>query len=293
MNWIWHSLQITLPDDWEMLQYSKNPEQGQCVFADRYQFRFEINWTRVHTKPDLGRLVSDYAASILENKLPEPRRNQSGSWQGLSTCENGHVITRYANYLAEASLLIEASFIYPAEQASDKMGEERILSSIKTVTTAQANYQPWKAFGLDFQVDKGLKLSHCAISCGYAEMSFSDTKQHTVHTFTRRGLLQFWLNEDIDTWLEKTIPNDFKLVSKSHIQKHGHDICNITCRPSSHTVWSDLIYGQRCLSIAAYISPKDGRLYTVSDLHRQKKSTSAIPVLNCPCGFSFSPGGEQ
>ncbi len=42
--WIWRGLCMKVPDDWEMLQFETNTGKGGCAFADRYQFRFEVDW---------------------------------------------------------------------------------------------------------------------------------------------------------------------------------------------------------------------------------------------------------
>ena len=56
-TWIWRNFGVGVPDDWEMLQFSKDPKSGGCLFADRYTFRLEINWRRTAGEPDLRRIL--------------------------------------------------------------------------------------------------------------------------------------------------------------------------------------------------------------------------------------------
>ena len=286
-------MHLTLPDDWEMLQYSKNPVQGRCAFADRYQFRFEMNWSDVQSPPDMERLLSDYAASIEEARQPKPSPLQSGAWHGLSMMtENGCCVTGYCRYFSEISQLLEICFIYPSGQPRDGSAEDKILSSVHPVITQADACQPWRAFGLDWCVSPELSLSRCTVSCGLAELSFCSQNLRATQTFSRRGLLSLWLKEPMEQWIKKTIPKDFTVISAKQRQHHGHDICDLLCAPSSFA-WTDLLFGKRLLAVSAFLCPQEGRLYAVTDLHRGKKTHPTAPRLSCSCGISVSPGGAQ
>lgn len=290
MDWIWNKIHLTLPDDWEMLQYSKNPGQGRCAFADRYQFRFEMNWSSVPSSPDMERLLSDYAASIEEAKQPKPASLQSAGWRGLAmVTENGCCVTGYCRYFSELSQLIEICFVYPSGQPRDGSAEDRILSTVHPVLTPENACQSWRAFGLDWCVSPGLSLSRCTVSCGLAELSFSSQNLRATQTFSRRGLLSLWLKEPLEHWIRKTIPKDFKVISAKQRQTQEHDICDILCAPSSFA-WTDLLFGKRLLAVSAFLCPHEGRLYAVTDLHRARKNPPPAPRLSCSCGISVSPG---
>ena len=46
-TWVWRHLEVRVPADWELLQFSKTPAEGRCAFADRHGFRLELSWRTV------------------------------------------------------------------------------------------------------------------------------------------------------------------------------------------------------------------------------------------------------
>ncbi len=90
--WVWRNFRMKLPDDWEMLSFSRKSAAGSCAFADRYGYRAELSWKEFNCgpgeRPDVKRLMSDYCAKLIsEDQMPDARPWQVGSWRGLV----GHV----------------------------------------------------------------------------------------------------------------------------------------------------------------------------------------------------------
>jgi len=71
-KWIWRNITLTVPTDWEMLQFSRSAETGRCAFAGRYQFRLGLDWRVVPGPPDFGRMTSDYRARLREKGMELP-----------------------------------------------------------------------------------------------------------------------------------------------------------------------------------------------------------------------------
>ena len=82
--WVWRNFGIEVPEDWEMLQFSKKADAGNVAFADRYRFRLELSWRVLRAAPDLERMMSDYCAKL---KLEDPEgvasRVKAAGWPGI------------------------------------------------------------------------------------------------------------------------------------------------------------------------------------------------------------------
>ena len=83
-EFIWRNFEVRTPDGWEMLQFSKDPMNGGCLFADRYMFRLEINWRRTGGEPDLERILSDYMGKLKDGKrIRDERYVNASEWPGI------------------------------------------------------------------------------------------------------------------------------------------------------------------------------------------------------------------
>ena len=84
-EWIWREFRCVLPADWEMLQFSRHGDRGRCAFADRYLFRFELDWRVVPAEPEMARMMSDYRAKLTtDGSLTEPNNVQLPGWHGVT-----------------------------------------------------------------------------------------------------------------------------------------------------------------------------------------------------------------
>ena len=97
--WVWRYFRLELPDDWEMLQFSRNPHAGRCAFADRYQFRLEISWQALSGPPNMDRLVSDYLSKLkLDGTMPDAVRLDRPPWVGLRGHQGGILTSRFSRH---------------------------------------------------------------------------------------------------------------------------------------------------------------------------------------------------
>ena len=129
-SWVWRQLHVEVPEEWELLQFSRNPQTGRCAFADRYQFRFEVSWREVPGAPDFQRLLSDYRSRLEEDGLSAVRPLQGGVWQGVAgVLPDGRTTCRYGAYLAPVQCLVEAVFLWP--KARHEPLETAVLASLR------------------------------------------------------------------------------------------------------------------------------------------------------------------
>ncbi|MBQ7652292.1 MAG: hypothetical protein IJS15_15135 [Victivallales bacterium] len=280
MKWIWNRIGMMLPDGWEMLQFSRNPSQGRCVFADRYQFRLELDWMTVSVPPDMERMSSDYTARLKENGLQSVEKVSHHPWSGAYGLEHGRPVSRYGAYFPDGPYLLEAVFIGESGDKPNHAAECRILDSFKV--NPESATSRWCAFGMDWYTS-ATDFALCYVAPGLAEASFTDGKKHISQTFSRRGMLKTWLKKPVTEWLASTVPSEYKTVSLEHESTDGHDVWTLVAR-RRHAVLSDWIHGRRHIKASAWICPRDGRLYAMSTLAHCDGRQFPPASLGC-CGF--------
>ena len=280
MKWIWNRIGMRLPDEWEMLQFSRNPSVGRCVFADRYQFRLELDWMSVSSPPDMERMSSDYMAKLQEDGLQYVEKIAHHPWSGAFGMEHGRPVSRYGAYFSDGPFILEAVFIGEKGGRPDFAAEGRILDSFKVLP--QSATSQWCAFGMEWNTSAATFAS-CYVAPGLAETIFTDGKKRASQTFARRGLLKPWLKTPVQDWLTTIVPPEYKTLSVEHSSREGHDVWTLLAK-RRHGVLSDWLHGRRHIKASAWICPKDGRLYSTSTLAHCDGEHFPPASLGC-CGF--------
>lgn len=279
-TWLWNGIEFSLPNDWEMLQFTRNPELGRCAFADRYQFRFELDWMLVSAAPDMERMASDYVAKLQEDGLEDVVKSGHGQWLGATGKEKGMPISRYGAFLPGRSYVLEAVFIWDKAQKASASFEGRILDSIKTNPPQKDACQPWQAFGMKWTNADGMEFSQCQVAPGLAEATFNNRKLRRIQRFARRGLLDCWMKTTVQDWLEQQIPKEYKVMEMTNSTENGHEIWQLQAQRSPSTM-PDWLHGRRTISAAAWICPEDGRLYFIANHAHKGKAEWPEATLSC------------
>lgn len=241
-----------------MLQFSTEYPQGRCAFADRYQFRFEMNWSMVKGEPDYDRMISDYISKLEgEKKLTDAERVKKSGWFGFCGVMQGDRTSRFGRYVASIGCLIECVFIWPEERNPDL--EADVLASLEAMPAETNGVQRWRAFGLDMALPAIAALEGCTAQPARAQFSFSNPKTGSEWSFERLGMTSAWLKSDIETWLRGHLDKSVKELRITHSSRHGCDVVRAegTYKPAG----LHLKRGQ--LSAEAWLCPEDGRLYYV------------------------------
>jgi len=260
-RWIWRQLRVELPEDWELLQFSRSPETGRCAFADRYQYRFEISWLRVPGPPDFERVLTDYRARLEEDGLTGTRRLQTAGWHGVSgLLPDQRTTCRYGTHVPALGFMVEAVFLWP--KARHEPTEMEVLHSFRAEPPSAAGQVRWQAFGLDLLAGAGDVLEACRADPGFHELRFSTARRRNWERFSRRGLLAAWMREPVAQWQRRQAPRAYRVLDDREEERCGHAVAILRCQ-RRHPLLADLLYGRRHVAAAAWICPRDGRLYQV------------------------------
>jgi hypothetical protein len=261
-RWIWRQLRVELPEDWELLQFSRSPETGRCAFADRYQFRFEMSWRQVPGPPDQERMLADYRSRLEEDGLTDTRRIRCGDWQGVSgVLPDGRTTCRYGGHFAPLGCIVEAVFLWP--KLRHEPTEVKVLGAFRPECANPLGQVRWQAFGMDLLTDADGVLEGCRADPGFQEFRFSSCRRRLWARCSRRGLLASWLQEPVAQWQRRQVPRGYGLLLDTQRDLHGHSIARVRSE-RRRPLLPDLLYGRREVTAAAWVCPRDGRLYQVT-----------------------------
>lgn len=259
--WIWRNIRIALPDDWEMLQYSRERAQGKCAFADRYQFRLELNWKEFSGPPDFKRMLSDYGSKLTQEKgLKNLQQFKVGQWQGVGGELDDCWTTRYGAWMKREKMVVEIVFIWP--QIRDVELEKEVLRSAGEETLKHEEFQRWKTFGMELFASSDYALSECKIEPGVESMTFTDpANPDRLENFERRGMVKDWLEASVSEWLRVQFPENLHVHYQNSYLTGEREIERIA---GTHHAKRIGRFGTKELHFegAAWICPKDGRLYS-------------------------------
>jgi hypothetical protein len=265
-NFVWRHFSFNLPDDWEMLQFSRKFDLGKCVFADRYQFRFEFNWRKVDGAPDFNRLISDYTSKLTEDKKITDLKlvnitGNGSTWYGFEGYIDSVYTTRYGRFFAKESCLIETVFLWPDNKKNPGIEKDVLLSFNED--TEHDGSRKWKCYGMDMSVSNGLLLEHCKIDPVYTKMVFESPVRE--EKFERAGMLSTWLKTGVKEWLTSKIPKTVTVQTTNSVDIHGHKIESMAGY-MHRDVLDKVIRRKTHYETVAWTCPHDGRLYNYTSI---------------------------
>lgn len=257
--WIWRDIRLPLPEDWEMLQFSKDPHFGRCTFADRHNYRVELSWRVVDGPPDFKRMISDCIARLREEGSRTAHRLAHGQWRGLGNEADGVTTTRFTRFFKKSSRLVELVFIWaPARNARL---ERDILDGVSEEPEHARGLRRWRAFGMDLLVSGGLELEACSVQPANVDMRFADEKGRAVERFARRGMVKLWLSRPLGEWLARWVPEEVKTISTGTVELAGHRVERLSGEVPAPGL-SRVVRRRPRFDAAAWMCPVDGRLYS-------------------------------
>ena len=276
---VWRNLRLQVPDDWEMLQYSRSFGAGRCAFADRWEFRLELCWRQTGGAPDLGRVMSDYEAALREDGLRTPQREAAGEWRGVRGEQEGVETARWGRYFAGEKCLVEVVVRWPAGREARL--EESILASVAEEAPQADGSRRWRAFGMELLAAPGLALTECSAQPACAEMVFGNRSGSAVERFSRRGMVGEWLKVPVEAWLQTWVGDaGARAVESRRLDAGEH---RVQCR-RGEAVGRGLVgrlLRRRFCEAAAWLCPGDGRLYAYSRVAPARPAGAARVPLRC------------
>ncbi len=258
-TFIWRQYRFELPDDWEMLQFSRNPESGRCAFADRRQFRFELNWRTVPGTPDFERVLRDYQSRLEEDGMEGVSRLEFPKWHGVRGMQGRRLTTRHGRFFAENQSLVEVVFIWPKDW--DKALERRILDSFQ-FQPSQDGFVRWCAFGMDLRASHTHQLWETNAQPTSTTLRFTAQKGYREQRFARFAMPEEWLATTPGQWLHTQLPKGYRIDQETRHERNGHDIFSLKGLRFPPRV-SDLFRGRRAIKASAWICPETKRLYSL------------------------------
>ena len=272
--WVWRDFRVDLPDDWEMLQFSRDAGVGRCAFADRYRFRLEFSW-RSGLKPGLERMMSDYLARLKEEGSEDAAPCDLGAWRGIRGRSRDVLVTRFGRFFDGESCLIEVVLVWP--DGHDDALERGILESVRGEPDVLGRFRRWVAFGMDLLASRDLALDGCGVDPAYARMAFSTPSGglwsalslttpaaggRREERFERLGMVRQWLKGTVRAWLSRRVPPGSSVEAESSDEVSGHRVETVRTAVFRNGLARLLGRPDRC-EAAAWICPADGRLYFV------------------------------
>lgn len=252
--WIWRQIALSLPAEWECLQYARDPSVGRCGFADRRRFRLELNWRAFKAEPDFERMMKDYAAS-LEDAWEGIRTLRCRGWPGVTGRRGDECVSRYGAYFEALGLLVEVVFIH--EQRRDEALEARILNTVEPVLPDASGGQRWRAFGMDFTVPSGFKMAECVVEPARIGIRFDGPRKPDRWIFRRYGMVKSWLKIPLRDWLAAQLEESVRSPRPESITRGNLQLERVTAewRPRG------LLLPRGAYTTEAWQDGMDGRLY--------------------------------
>jgi len=314
---VWRNFGIELPDEWEMLQFSRGVDTGRCAWADRYQFRLELDWRKVAGPLDFERMISDYRSKLRDDEhMSEVERTREAGWLGVRGRKGPVEQVRFARHFGEESCLVEIVLIWP--ESRDARLEKAILRSVRAEPEGPGGFRRWRAFGMDLLVSPGLALRDCSVEPASVRMTFADERSgwrgsRKEETFRRIGMVPEWLaradgkaesdrpdssasartgpGSPVAEWLSRSAPGEVVARLQSLTEVRGHLVERMRGEWRAG-ILSALVGRRRRYEAAAWICPADGRLYFVSvasALPEGPEEPDLVPGrLSCCAGLTLA-----
>jgi hypothetical protein len=267
---IWRHFGITLPANWEMLQYNSEFERGACLWADRYHYRCELSWRQVPGPPQMNRMLRDYMARLKEQKAATNlSRARVADWEGLTGRAGPNKFTHLSRHFPEEGCMLELVLLWP-----DKVEPELQTEIVRTVRAVpeEAGARRWKVFGLEVDAPHPLLATDIKPAFTRLEFGYENADWRGKQVFERRGLRAEWMTTPLDEWLKAQVPlkvrdrqvHEFSGHGAVGYHVHGQLPINMglrVLRTVQRRKLGMLGHKEMGYHAAAWINPEDDRLY--------------------------------
>ncbi len=273
-KWVWNGIAVQAPEDWELLRFSLNAERGGVFFADRYQYRFQLNWNRLAGAPDFERMLANYRDILTSKhgleKVTELRHGDG--WRGLGGMQEDTRIVRFGKFFPSRSLLLEAVWLDPGKQERELCGA--MLDTID-IPAQEGDTALWQCFGMRMDVPRELSPKQCIVQPARVAMEFTNRPGRISVAFSRLGLVDLWMRSDLEEWLKRCAPGKILSWEPLEIHRSSHRGISVSavCRAGN------AVLRRKIWAAEAWRCTRDGRLYTLMRTGTLQASENA--ALRC------------
>jgi hypothetical protein len=281
-SFIWRRFNIEVPENWEMLSYSTNFDNGRCYFGDRYQHRLMYRWRNITAEPDLEKMAIDYSSYIgLRDDILSVKPVSYYKWHGVEAKLNDASYSTYSSYFSDENTLIEMIFLTPGNTESHQ--EQKILSSVFMEPLQLGHYRRWRAFGMDMVTDDNYVIKKCQALPGLAAITFTDIKDASLYdSFERFGMVDQWLRGPVDEWAKKRTPDGVKISDACAENYRGHTFYTVKGKVGAG--FYKMIKGVKVDYISrTWRCPIDGRLYCFSSVRNGNDNNLPVDIDRLHC----------
>jgi len=306
---IWHGVEIRHPGDWEMIVASApEAEAGQCVFADRYWQRLDVQWRRLSGRPSMNILLekfrSDHIKRVKKAKAagddPEadltPLPAPIGEWDGFIIGKAGGNLLRVLRIDEEMNLLLEASVFSPKGRRNTTL-ERDVLAGI-TALPVHDSLERWRAMGLDVTLGKQFAMTLNRPMAGQIHWEFDDkAENHSPLIVERTAMAERTLGGSLADWMPQQLPENSVILSQFPETINGHPGQTIL----SHAPigrFGKIRNARNARIESAWVCPVENRLYRlcrqrITDQERVDLPDPLIVQCCLPSPAIVPPGGTM
>ncbi len=282
----WLGLRLRVPEDWEIVRHGLDPARGRLVWVDRRRERLTLAWSRCPSRPDLGRVVSDYR-SVLAAELGAASVRSPvdlGDFRAVAavSVETDRAVTRAVRWDAVGGRLLEAVVLGRASAPGDRALPRRLLMALHVSDSAEGARR-FQAFDVDVEVPSGLRLVALTPRPGDVALTFRPGQISArgagrgEATLRRLGMADSWYAGDLEGVLRRQEPGArFDRVER--LERDGATSLLATgSEPGPR--WRRVLRRLRVQRSLAWECPAENAVYLVST-----RSPERSPLL--PSAFS-------
>lgn len=259
-RWIWRKFSMHLPEDWEMLRFASDEEEGSCGFADETGFRFFLYWQKRKNEPDFTK----DAHRFIKRKVASGQMVDSPAegWLGWGDTNEDRFLRQFARHYPEEAVILTAIFRAPQ---GHPVPEKEILSSITPLSPDAGNQIPWKIRDFTCLVPADQPLHQGTFETGKTKLIFrANPKKEPAYTFQKWALVNEWMpSRDLERWIKRQIPAAYKLTAIKRAEWQDHTYVSLTAS-ARHRWFPFRQYPRRYFEMVAWICPQDDCLYAAS-----------------------------
>jgi hypothetical protein len=224
---VWRGMEILHPREWALVSASPWGKPGACVFADRRNERFKVQWRAMKTAPNLAKLIEEKPPRD-DRPGPVPLKGQPPAWRGTLERAEGGTIVHAGRHFAEEGLFTEAVLLWPGRR--DRPLENALLQGVRPAVNDTEGRCVWRAMGLFVRVASSRDLLRFRMDEGQTSWGFGPRGVKAAHPdlgLRRIAMPWRWLHTPLDAWLQTQLEPGWRLRLARRTFHNNHTAARI------------------------------------------------------------------